>query len=98
MRVIIISHSDAMDFTPSDPQSIIFESTSNVGGTQCITYQIVGDDYKEIDEELTIIVEPQKQDDIISNPFPLIPITIRDDGDCKFLIHIIHQTLSPLQM
>ena len=76
-----------MDFTPSDPQSIIFESTSNVGDTQCFTYQIVGDNYKEIDEELTIIVNPLKQDDTISNPSSSIPITIRNDGDCKFLIH-----------
>ena len=80
--------SDAMDITPSDPQSIVFPITSNIGNILCITYQIVGDDYKEIDEELTIIVNPLKQYDKISNPSPLVPVTIQDDGDCKLLCYV----------
>ena len=75
---------DTADFTPSDTQTAVFPSDSNVGDMQCVTFQIVGDDFKEIDETLSIIVDPEKGDDEISNPSRQISVIIEDDGDCKF--------------
>lgn len=61
----------------------MFPSSSTVGESQCVTYEIVGDDFKEIDDTLTATLVRGKSDDIISNPSPDIAITIEDDGDCK---------------
>lgn len=66
---------------PSDPQPLIFPSDSMVGDMECVTFQIQGDDYKEADEMLNIILAGEKLDDIISNP--QIFLTIEDDGDGK---------------
>ena len=74
-------HSDNQDFLPSDPQPLTFPSDSMVGDTECVTFQIQGDDYKEADEMLNITLAGEKLDDIISNP--QISLTIEDDGDCK---------------
>ena len=42
----------------------------------------MGDDFKEDDETLTLTLEQDDTDDVVSNS-PQISITIEDDGDCK---------------
>ena len=75
-------HADSQDITPSGSQSLVFPSDSVVGGTRCVTYEIVGDEFKEEDETLTVTLEQENMDDTISNTRQ-ISITIEDDGDCK---------------
>ena len=74
-------HTDSQDITPSGSQPLVFLSDSVVGDTRCVTYEIVGDEFKEADETLTVTLE-QENDDSISNTRQ-ISITIEDDGDCE---------------
>ena len=71
---------------PNDPQPLIFPSDSTVGDVQCVSYQTLGDDFKEEDTETLIItLEGENLDDIISNPSPQIFVTIEDGTDCKMI-------------
>ena len=76
---------DSQDITPSGSQPLVFLSDSVVGDTRCMTYEIVGDEFKEADETLNVTLEQENLDDSISNTRQ-ISITIEDDGDCEWFI------------
>ena len=73
---------DSEDFTPSDPQTITFPSTAMVNDENCVDYQIVGDDFKELDETLTIDLVGENPVDMIAGDSQ-VTVTIEDDQDCK---------------
>ena len=70
------------DFTPTTPQTIVFESDSIVNETRCVEYEIIGDDFKELDETLTIDLFGDDPLDVIAGAAP-ISVIIENDQDCK---------------
>ena len=78
---------DSEDFTPSDPQMITFPSTAIVTDTMCVDYDIVGDDYREVDDTLTIDLAAENPVDVI-NGASQVSVTILDDGDGEFMTKV----------
>ena len=72
------------DFTPTTPQTIMFESDSVVNEIRCVEYDIIGDDFKELDEILRIDLLGDDPVDVIAGAAQ-VSITIEDDQDCKCL-------------
>ena len=72
------------DFTPTTPQTIMFESDSVVNEMRCVEYDIIGDDFKELDEILRIDLFGDDPVDVIAGAAQ-VSITIEDDQDCKCL-------------
>ena len=75
---------DSEDFTPSDPQIITFPSTAIVTDMMCVDYDVVGDDYREVDDTLTIDLAAENPVDVI-NGASQVSVTILDDGDGEFM-------------
>ena len=51
----------------------------------CLEYQIIGDDFQELDEIFTITVVAENRFDIIEGPSD-ISVTIENDQDCESYI------------
>ena len=68
------------DFTPTTPQTIVFESDSVVNEMRCVEYEIIGDDFKELDETLTIVFGDDPLNVIDAAQ---VSVIIEDDQDCK---------------
>ena len=70
------------DFAPQNPLTITFPPGSKLLSERCLRYQIVGDDFKEVDETFTINVVAENRFDIIRGPSNIL-VTIESDQDCE---------------
>ena len=60
------------DFTPQNPLTITFPPQSAPSHKRCVQYQIIGDDFKEVDETFTINVVAENRFDFIQGPSNLL--------------------------
>ena len=70
------------DFEAPNPPTIVFPLGSELSTQMCAQYQIIDDEFKEYDENFTIVVTPEHNFDIIEGPSE-ISVTILDDMDCE---------------
>ena len=70
------------DFAPQNPLTITFPPRSVPPCERCLQYQIVGDDFKEVDETFTINVVAENRFDFIQGPSNIL-VTIQNDQDCE---------------
>ena len=79
---IITTATDDLDFAPQDPVTITFLPGTLRSSRRCSQYQIVGDDFKEVDETFTINVVAENRYDLIRGPSNTV-VTIESDQDCE---------------
>ena len=63
-----------------EPQTIVFPSDSTVGSEQCVEYQTIGDDIRELDETFTVNLVGENMRDNITGAAE-VSVTIQDDMD-----------------
>ena len=61
---------------------LIIPSSTSVGGEQCQSVTIVGDNIRESDEMFQVLVTPVNPEDSITGP-DTVTVTVLDDGDGK---------------
>ena len=70
------------DFEAPSSPTIVFPPEFALSTQICVQYQIIDDEFKEYDENFTIVVVPEHDFDIIEGPSG-ISVTIIDDMDCE---------------